>query len=73
MKHIKKAILLCVGYYRSFVSSDKYPRCVVFRRDGMADSPPCYCFAPAHDGPNNFIARRVKLRGLAMKTREKYK
>jgi hypothetical protein len=43
------------------------------RRDGMADSPPFYCFLPADDGPNNFIARAIKLRGLVVKTREKCK
>jgi len=43
------------------------------RRDGMSESPPSYCFSPADDGPNNFIARAIKLRVLAMKTREKCK
>jgi hypothetical protein len=43
------------------------------RRGGMSDSPPFYCFSSADDGPNNFIARAIKLSGLAMKTREKCK
>ena len=51
-----------------FLQTDTPPR-----RDGMADSPPFYCFSPADDGPNNFIARTIKPRGLAVKTREKCK